>query len=424
MAWLGRGELPQGTVRWVSLAMWLLAVAAAVVLLIRTESILRQPVNLFPGYYTAAKLIQNNEDIARFYDDDWYIMRVSEFIPGSIEIYYANTPLMAFFFRPLAEISYDGARRVFAILSFAALAAAAYLMSAELGIKGAWRAAAFFAVFAAPPSLTNVAFGQVYAILLLIFVLIWVAWRRGAEGLGGMLFGIVLAFKTAGLFFLPLIVLEKRWRALAAAGGTVGVLTLVTFPYVGRGGWEAYFERAGGLVGSPRMAFSGYLSVTGFARNLFRYDGEANLDPYFDAPALSFGIEAVAFLIIGGFATKLALTTKDRDIIFALFLMLTLILVPVVAYTHYCLAFLPACIIFSRLRERMMSPLGVWFLVGGILSFGPGVDRARALVEWGGPVFFYARLSGLMILMCLLIVLGVKNEWDAARPDPAPVSKA
>ena len=404
--------------------MWLLAVAAAVVLLIRTESILHQPVNLFPGYYTAAKLIQSNEDIARFYDDDWYIMRVSEFIPGSIEIYYANTPLMAFFFRPLAEISYDGARRVFAILSFAALAASAYLISAELGIKGAWRAAAFFAVFAAPPSLVNVAFGQVYAILLLMFVLIWVAWRRGAEVLGGVFFGIVLAFKTAGLFFLPLLLLERRWRALMAAGATISALTLATFPYVGIEGWEAYFARAGGLVGSPRMAFSGYLSVTGFAKNLFLYDAEANPDPYLDAPLLALGIESLAFVIIVGLAVKVALTTKDRDIIFALFLMLTLILVPVVAYTHYCLALLPVGIIFARLRERIMSPLGYWFLLGSILSLAPGIDRTRALVEWGGPIFFYVRLPGLLILMGLLIVLGLKDEWDTARPASAPLSKA
>ena len=270
----------------------------------------------------------------------------------------------------------------------------------------------------------NVAFGQVYAILLLMFVLIWVAWRRGAEARGGVFFGIVLAFKTAGLFFLPLLLLERRWRALMAAGATISALTLVTFPYVGIEGWEAYLARAGGLLGSPEMAFSGYLSVTGFAKNLFRYNAEANPDGYLDAPLLALGIESLGFLIIIGFAIKVALTTKDRDITFALFLMLSLILVPVVAYTHYCLAFLPACIIFTRLRERIMSPPGYWFLLGTILSFAPGVDRTRALVEWGGPVFFYARLSGLMILMCLLIVLGLKNEWDTARPAPAPVSKA
>ncbi len=417
MVWLSSNKLPQRTIRWLTLTVWVLTVAAGVTLVLRVQNALQSPLNVFPTYYTAAKLITNGEDISRFYDDVWFRERAAEFEPRAIEIYNANTPLMGFFFLPVAQLSYVSARYLTSALVFAALLAAVYLMAMELGVTGAWRSAAFFAIFAAPTTLVNLSHAQVYPLVLLILVLAWRAWRKHAEGIGGILIGIALAFKTAGLFLLPLMVLEKRWRALLAVIFIIGGLILVTFPIVGRDGWSAYLHYALGLLERPRLSVASYWSVTGFARNLFSYNVRTNPDPYIDAPALALSIEVLLSLVFFIAAAKVTTVTKDRDVTFALFMILSLILVPVTNRTTMCLGFLPAFVIFSRIRNRIVSPLGAWFFLGGFLSFAPGVERVRVLADWGGPIFLYSRFFGLIVLMGVLMALGIEDKKSSvSRP--------
>src|SRR5262245_27682813 len=101
------------------LSAWLLAAAAAVVLIIRLYDLFPTRFAVFPSYYTAAKLVADGEDFAKFYDDAWFFQRATEL--GHGELYAANTPLMAFLFLPLAGLSYDSARLLTIIAGFAAL---------------------------------------------------------------------------------------------------------------------------------------------------------------------------------------------------------------------------------------------------------------------------------------------------------------
>ena len=422
MARLVLQRLSDRTSRWLASLVWLLAILAALVLLVRTQDYLQQPLGVFPTYYTAARLIERGEAVSSFYDDRWFMNRVTEFAPGVVEVHNANPPLMGFFFLPLAPFSYDDARQLMSALAFVALIAATWLIVTELRITGVWRATGFLAVFLAAPSLGNLGYAQVYTVVLLMLVLAWRAWRRGAEELGGALIGLVLCFKTAGLFLWPLMVLERRWRALIAGTGTVLALSLVTFPFVGTAGWLAYFEYASQTAGAPHIAVASRISLPGLSRNLFTYDPQFNPDPLFDAPLLALALEAALFLGIAGLAAKVIATTRDRDVTFALAIMVSLVLVPIVNGNHISLASLPAFVIFSRIQDRLISPLGIWFVVGGLLSFAPGYDRIHNLAQWGGPLFFYPRLAGNLVLLGLLIVLGSRDRRSSlatAYPSPA-----
>jgi hypothetical protein len=394
--------------------LWLLVVAAGVTLILRVQDGLQRPQNIFPSYYTAAQLIAEGSSVAQFYDDSWFKQRAAEFEPNAIEIHNANTPLMGFFFLPLVHLSYDTARRLTSAIAFAALLAAGYLMAAELKIVGAWRALGFAGMLVAPASLSNLEHAQVYLIVLLLLVLAWRAWRRGRDVLGGALIGVALTFKSAGLFLVPLMIIERRWKALSATAGIIAVLALATFPFVGLDGWMAYLQYASEMTARASLSFHGYWSVTSFARNLFRYDEQWSTAPYFDSPAFALAIEVLLFIGFLAAACRAAALTKDRDIAFALFVLLSLILVPVTSLMTTCLAFLPAFVIFSRIEPRLLSPLGAWFVLGMLMSFAPGVERLSVLAQWGGPLFLYARLLGLIILtiLCLLLAL----EKRAALP--------
>jgi hypothetical protein len=401
--------------RWLSWMLWLLVVAAGVTLILRVQDGLQRPLNIFPAYYTAARLIAEGSNVAQFYDDAWFKQRTAEFEPDAMEIHNANTPLMGFFFLPLVHLSYDAARRLTSAIAFGALLAGGYLMASELKIVGLWRALGFAGMLVSPTSLANLEHAQVYFIVLLFLVLAWIAWRRGAEILGGALIGVALAFKTAGLFLVPLMIIERRWKVLSATVGMIALLALVTFPFVGWDGWMAYLQYASGLTARPTLSFHGYWSVTGFARNLFRYDEQWSPMPYIDSPTFALLIEVLLFIGFLGAACRAAALTKDRDIAFALFVLLSLILVPVTSMMTTCLGFLPAFVIFSRIKPRLLSPPGIWFLFGLALSFAPGIERLSVLAQWGGPLFLYTRLLGLFILtvLCLLLAFETRAELPA-----------
>jgi hypothetical protein len=101
---------------------------------------------------------------------------------------------------------------------------------------------------------------------------------------------------------------------------------------------------------------------------------------------------------------------KDRDITFSLFTMLSLILVPVVHPSMMCLAYLPTFVIFSRLQGRMTTPLGGVFMLGAMLAFAPGMERIAPFANRLGPVVFYPRLFGGVILTALLFVLEIESK--------------
>jgi hypothetical protein len=396
--------------RRISIALWIVALAAGIVLAARTLHGLDRPLNIFPAYYTAAKLIANGEQIAQFYDDAWFMRRAAEFEPSVVEIHNTNTPMMGFFFLPLSEMSYDAARRLTSAADFAALIGAVFLIMAELRIPNAWRAIGFAGIFSSPTTLTNLEHAQVYPIVLLLLVLAWRAWRRNAEGSGGALIGIAVAFKSAGLFLGPLMILERRWKALLGAAAAIGLLMVITFPYVGVDGWAAYLRSAAGLMARPGLSSAGYLSMTGFTRNLL---GDSS--GYLNAPILAVSTEAV---MMAGFvlaAFRVVTLTDDHDITFSMAIMLSLILVPVTSLFSLCLAFLPAFVIFSRLQHDLISPLGRWLAAGAVLTFAPGVDRLSVLARWGGPLFAYFPLYGLIILTVLCMVLGIQKRAPALR---------
>ena len=409
-----RRVAPRSPLRWSVAAAWLLAAVAALALIVRTHTLLETPLAVFPAYYGAAKLIERGEKVANFYDDSWFLQSTAEFSPERVDIYNANTPLMAAFFLPLTRLSYDDARRLTSALGFVAVTIAAYLMAIALGLEGVWRAAAFAAVYAAPMTLANLAFAQVYPFVLLLLVFAWLAWRKRAETTAGAFVGIALAFKTAGALLLLLLLIKRSWRALICVAAVIALLAAMTFPFVGIDGWTAYFDYALRLGNSSSV--SRFWSIAGMSRSFFVYDAQWNPAPYFDAPAFAGVIEALLSIAIVAASARAALATDDRDLTFALFTLDSLVLMPLTASSHLCVAFLPALVVLAKLRHRMTSPLGIWFAAAAVLSFAPGVERLASVAEWGGPVFRFPRLYGLLILMLVVVRLAREHALPIARP--------
>lgn len=61
---------------------------------------------------------------------------------------------------------------------------------------------------------------------MLPFTLMWRAWRRGAWGRAGGWLGVCITFKLFFLLFIPVLLLQRRWRPLAACAAATGLLAV------------------------------------------------------------------------------------------------------------------------------------------------------------------------------------------------------
>jgi hypothetical protein len=134
-----------------------------------------------------------------------------------------NPPHVQMFLQPLAELSYRPAYTVWTAVNVGSLAMAVALVVQTTGIRLTWQrflvggallgGAAPFTVVAVTSELTF--------LLLLPFTLAWASAVRGRWVRAGAWLGVCVAWKLFFLLFVPWLVLQRRWAALAACGGAV-----------------------------------------------------------------------------------------------------------------------------------------------------------------------------------------------------------
>src|SRR5213080_4049587 len=72
-----------------------------------------RPTHGFSAYYTAARLVLEGQDPARFYDDDWFREQTVRLgFAGAEDIYNVNPPTAALLLLPLAGLTPQVARAV------------------------------------------------------------------------------------------------------------------------------------------------------------------------------------------------------------------------------------------------------------------------------------------------------------------------
>ncbi|HLT20567.1 MAG TPA: glycosyltransferase 87 family protein, partial [Thermomicrobiales bacterium] len=97
----------------------------------------------FASYYTAAKLVRDGAEPARFYENRWFLERSINY--GFVEtpdIYFVNPPPTALVFLPLTALSPERADLAWTLANLGLLAAALAVLFAALrdaGLRLDWR---------------------------------------------------------------------------------------------------------------------------------------------------------------------------------------------------------------------------------------------------------------------------------------------
>lgn len=257
-------------------------------------------------------------------------------------------------FLPLARLDYVPARMIWTAVSLIVLTLALGWLLRDLGLRSvAWTSGLFILVLLYQPFYAQMAYGQMYAALTALLVLVWYGYRYRRESILGTALGVMLVFKTAGVLLLLLLLIRWRWRALLWTGGTALAVILVSLPQLGLDSWLAYADMLGEYGQRPSHLAAAYQTPNSLFRRLFVLDPLWNPTPLFDSPVFGSGLALAALLALMGISGYLAYrSTHSDDLLFSAFVTAGLLISPVSLDYHFVLLLVPVLILIARFRDR------------------------------------------------------------------------
>jgi hypothetical protein len=372
-----------------------------------------EPTEGFVAYYTASNLLSQGAPVARLYDTNWIIPHIRRHTPGVHEIYHANPPTTSLLLLPLASLDHHDARVVWIVFNLLLLPLILLLLLREGNLRGIEAICGAILFFAFQPLRTGLAFGQVYIPILLLLTGAWIGYRRDRPFLLGASLAAMLLLKTAGILLWPLLVVQRRWRALGIAVGCTLLGILLTLPLVGIDAWRAYAGQLLLLGNRPELAVTAYQSLPGMIRHLFSSDPVWNRSPVVDMPMVAPGL----VILTGGALVLWLLRYGSRQVCsdraFAAAVLVSIILSPVSIDYHYTLLLVPILIVAISPDVRSSIPLSAAAVVGLLLIALPLRHTSPALASGVKALLAYSKLYGAMIL---LVVVCSSRSCQAENP--------
>ena len=376
--------------------LWTLVALFALRLGISTARAVPRPAHGFVSHYTAGRLLLEGENVARFYDDDWFAAQVRRFEPTVIDLYGANLPTMALFMTPIAALEYRPARAVWAGVSYLGLLFLLVFLARLCRLGPIWTPIYIGLGLAFQPVHENLVHAQMYVAVLALAGVAWSGFRRASAPRLGMPLGTLFCWKTAGLMYWPMLIAARRLRAFVWATLTVILISVASLALMGFDAWVAYFSAARELSGDASLSVTAYQTQLSLVRHLFVYDTRWNPAPLVNLPAVASVLSVTLVCALLGSTAFVAWKRRSDDLIFAAFSALTLILSPVSLDYHYTLALLPLAILLTDVRAHPISALVV--MIGALLIAADLPFRSPQLAPGALSLFAYPKLYGAYLL--------------------------
>jgi hypothetical protein len=417
MKFVSQYRLPRG---WPTKLLWLVVVVLTGRLLLLLPAAAKRPSSDFLNYYTAARLWHEGQAVAHFYDNDWYGRQSSRFLPGFSDIYAPHPPTTALIVAPLAWGTYAQSRSVWLMASFACLITALILLLRMANWRD-WRAPAFLILcLIYQPIYENFVQAQAYLIVLFLLTLAYIFYHRQQEPWLGITLAVMLLFKLSLPFLWLLLLVQRRWHALAWGMGTAAAGVIVTLPWLTFSAWRTFANVIVHYNDKPWLGLTAYQTQHSFWHHLLAYEAQWNPQPWRDWPWLADGLTWLGLAALLGAALYVAYKLDNNDLSFGLTVIVSLVLTPVTLGTHYALLLLPLFLLANRLWKRPFSPSSLLFLLAFALIALDLPYRSPALQAGLWALLAYPKLYGALILCGLYGLLAYRLR----QPDTAVYTQA
>lgn len=372
---------------------------------------INEPSYGFTSYYTASRLLIEGENVAAFYNDDWFGSKVEEYVPGVDEVYLVNMPTTALVLVPIAALDYSTARSIWIIFNLIFLFITALIFLKQMKLNRNWLPLSVLLILMFQPLYANISFGQIYIFIFCLLVLAWFAYQAGNEKLAGVLIGFVFIVKTAALFIPILFLIKKKWKALIWFVLTVLCLFIITLPILGLDPWLAYLKTLLSYASSPTLSLTAYQSVHSFFHHFLFFDEKWNLFPLANLPLLAKVLTILFSSIILIITTIGAYRIKKPDIAFGIFLIISIILNPASIDYHYMIMLIPILISFEWLNESNSRLNWSLFIISFVLIAASIPYTSPKVTKGLLAVFTYPKLYGALGFLLLYLRVAFKKEY-------------
>ena len=379
-----------------------------------------EPSEGFVAYYTASYLLMKGSPVEKLYDTNWVIPQVLRHTPGVREIYHANPPTTALLLVPLAGLDHHDARVAWIAFNLLLLPLILLLLIREgrlRGLDAIWGAILFVGF---QPLRTGLAFGQVYILMLLLLVVAWIGYRRDRPFLLGASLAALLLLKTAVVLLWPVLIVQRRWRALGIAAGCTLAAVILTLPLIGVEAWRVYAGQLLLLGSRPELAVTAYQSLPGLIWHLLSSDPVWNRHPLLDMPKAALALVILSGAALIGWLLRHCSRAIGSDRAFAAGVLVSIILSPVSIDYHYTLLLAPILIMAASPPIRRSRTLSAAALSGTLLIALPLGHTSPALASGLLALLSYPKLYGAMIL---LWVVARAEPWNDSTPFTAMESR-
>lgn len=372
------------------------------------------PAVRFPGtfatYFTAAHIfVYAPRDMARVYDDEWFPRQINQLgFVDVFDIYNINPPAMPLIAAPLLSLPQHWAQLAWIGLNYLALLGGLHVMGETLLLSRRQKTWLIFLCLLYAPIVTNIARNQVYLFLFLALCLVLRGLVYGKDKLAGLLLGLMLILKTAGIWIFLMLLWHRRWRMLSWVLATILVVGLLCVIWAGDEPWQAYAAALPQVTSKPERFVTAYQTNISLFGHLLVYDAQWNPTPVASMPLLSLILTAGMFLGSMVVTAQHAMSSNgnpdQRALTIALWVSLIVTTTPFAGDHHYCLV-LPSLIIAGWWASRTaQSRVSLVLLFAAALMLGMRLPYSNLwFAEGWRALLAYPRVYGAYLLWLWLL---------------------
>jgi len=247
----------------VKIVLLILAAASAAMLLYYASIRSTQLTHGFASYYTHSRLLAEGGDMTAAYDSLYFHSKMWEYNFGRVKD-LPNLPTGSLIMFPLAFLEPVKAKVVWTAISLLALAASVLLLfrTYNISFNSSAGFALLFFTFVMNPLYSNMLFGQVYSVMLLLASLALYGVKSRKPILTAASIALMLVFKGYGLYPLAALLLMKEYRASIYSIIFTAVILLSTLPLYGVTAWQMYYTEFYSVVAYG--TFTGHIAYQTF----------------------------------------------------------------------------------------------------------------------------------------------------------------
>lgn len=369
----------------------------------------------FPTYYTASRLLDEGEDVSRFYDDDWFSSNIKRYVPDVYEIYHVNMPTTSLILLPLVKFDYSTARKIWTIFNLIILIGAVLFLIKKFSYKEFWVPMILILFLSYQPLYANFLFGQAYILILCLLIVAWYAYVSGNEKLLGIAIGLIFILKSAGFIFWLFLLVQKRWRSLVWGLAAMFIIILLSMPWIGINAWQTYAGKITDFVSIPSLSVTAYQTLHSFFHHLTTFNQQWNPEPLINLPLLGNLLSILSVLIIAGVSSFIAFKINKSEMAFGIFMVAGLLVSPASLDYHYTILLLPILILINNLQKHSTTMLWIMILILISLISVYLPYASPRLARGGWAVFAYPKLYGAIGLWGLFIRAAYRYEVKENR---------